>query len=257
MLPEHLPDDPVVLKAWLRALQQAFEAQLKAQREAQAAQLATLVETLQREQEAALKAREAELQREFQQHLQAREAELQKAFNARILELYEQVRLSRRRMFGPRSEAHPGQGWLFDEAEALIEAAPEASDTAVLPPASAPSDDTSADPAKKKARGKRKPLSAALPRVDIVHELPEAERLCACGTPMVEIGQDVSEQLDIVPMQVRVLRHIKKRYACPKGDRAPISARAPAQVLPKSNASNDLLAMLLTTKYADGLPLAR
>ena len=257
VLPEHLPDDPVVLKAWLRELQQAFEAQL----EAQAAQLATLVETLQREQEAALKAREAELQREFQTHLQAREAEikneLQKAFNARILELYEQVRLSRRRMFGPRSEAHPGQGWLFDEAEALIEAAPEASDTAVLPPVAAPSDDTPADTAKKKARGKRKPLSAALPRIDIIHELPEAERLCACGTPMVEIGQDVSEQLDIVPMQVRVLRHIKKRYACPKGDRAPVSARAPAQVLPKSNASNDLLAMLLVTKYADGLPLAR
>ena len=37
----------------------------------------------------------------------------------------------------------------------------------------------------------------------------------------------------------------------------PVSAPAPAQVLPKSNASNDLLAMLLTAKYVDGLPLAR
>ena len=91
----------------------------------------------------------------------------------------------------------------------------------------------------------------------MIHALPEAERLCACGTPMVEIGEEVSEQLDIVPMQVRVLRHIRKRYACPKGDAAPASAPAPAQVLPKSNASNDLLAMLLTTKYVDGLPLAR
>ena len=58
-------------------------------------------------------------------------------------------------------------------------------------------------------------------------------------------------------MQVRVLRHIRKRYGCPKGDQAPISAPVPAQVLPKSNASNDLLAMLLVTKYVDGLPLAR
>ena len=74
---------------------------------------------------------------------------------------------------------------------------------------------------------------------------------------MVEIGQDVSEQLDIVPMQVRVLRHIRKRYGGPKGDQAPVSTRAPAQVLPKSNASNDLLALLIIIKYVDGLPLAR
>lgn len=74
---------------------------------------------------------------------------------------------------------------------------------------------------------------------------------------MVEIGQDISEQLDIIPMQVRVLRHIRKRYACPGGDAAPLTAPVPAQVLPKSNASSDLLAMLLAVKYVDGLPLAR
>jgi transposase len=125
------------------------------------------------------------------------------------------------------------------------------------PPATETAGDTPADAGKKKARGKRKPLPVELPRIDVVHDVPEAERTCACGTPMVEIGQDVSEQLDIVPMQVRVLRHIRKRYGCPKGDQAPLTARAPAQVLPKSNASNDLLAMLLVTKYVDGLPLAR
>ena len=66
-----------------------------------------------------------------------------------------------------------------------------------------------------------------LPRIDVVHDVAEAERTCACGTPMVEIGQDVSEQLDIVPMQVRVLRHVRKRYGCPKGDQAPVTAPAP------------------------------
>ncbi len=74
---------------------------------------------------------------------------------------------------------------------------------------------------------------------------------------MVVIGETISEQLDIVPMQIRVLRHIRKRYACPGGDQAPVIAPVPAQVLPKSNASNDLLVMLLTMKYVDGLPLAR
>ena len=109
----------------------------------------------------------------------------------------------------------------------------------------------------KPRRGKRQPLPAELPRIDVIHKVPEAERTCACGTPMVKIGEDVSEQLDIVPMQVRVLRHIRIRYGCPTGEHAPVVAPAPAQVLPKSNASNDLLAMLITAKYVDGLPLAR
>ena len=243
VLPEQLSDDPAVLKALLQAQQRAFEMQLAAQ-----------FETLRLEQEAAFNAREIEQRKVFE----AREAELQKAFEARILELYEQLRLARRRMFGPSSESHAGQGWLFDEAETLAESAPEAGDTAALPPpATETSDEAPADTGKKKARGKRKPLPVELPRIDVIHDVPEAERTCACGTPMVEIGQEVSEQLDVVPMQVRVLRHIRKRYGCPKGDQAPVTAPAPAQVLPKSNASNDLLAMLLIIKYVDGLPLAR
>lgn len=234
VLPAQLPDDPAVLKALLLAQQRAFEAR-------------------EIEHQAALEAREAAQQAA----VQAREAELQKAFEARIREIYEQLRLARGRMFGPSSESHAGQGWLFNEAEALVESAPEASDAAALPPATETSDDTPVDAGKKKARGKRKPLPVELPRIDVIHDVPEAERTCACGTPMVEIGQDVSEQLDIVPMQVRVLRHIRKRYGCPKGDQAPVTAPAPAQVLPKSNASNDLLALLLIIKYVDGLPLAR
>ncbi|HNF78393.1 MAG TPA: transposase, partial [Thauera aminoaromatica] len=177
VLAELLPDDPATLKALLLAQQRAFE-------------------TREAERQAAFEAREAALQKVFdareaerQRAFDAREAELQKAFEARILELYEQLRLARRRMFGPSSESHAGQAWLFDEAEALAESAPEALDTATLPPpATETTGEASADTGKKKARGKRKPLPIELPRIDVVHDVPEAERTCACGTPMVEIG---------------------------------------------------------------------
>ena len=53
---------------------------------------------------------------------------------------------------------------------------------------------------RKPPRGKRAPLPAELERVEVLHDVPESERLCPCGTPMVVIGQDVSEQLDIVPL---------------------------------------------------------
>ena len=105
-----------------------------------------------------------------------------------------------------------------------------------------------------KRRGKRAPLAAELKRVDVVHDVPENERTCPRGTPMVEIGQDVSEQLDIVPMQVRVLRHIRKRYGCSLSAHAPVTAPLTPQPLPKSNASADFLAMLLT---ASGTPRLR
>ncbi len=161
--------------------------------------------------------------------------------------MYEQIALARRRMFGPSAES-VAQFHLFDEAEVLAATSVEAQDVAPLP---------TPDKDQKPARGKRSPLPPELERVPVIHDVPEAERTCPCGTPMVLIGQDVSEQLDIIPMQVRVLRHIRNRYGCPSSIHAPVTAALPPQPLPKSNASPGLLAMLLTTKYVDGLPLAR
>ena len=166
--------------------------------------------------------------------------------------LFEQFTLARHRMFGSSSEQVSGQGRLFDEAEVLAEATTEAQNIAPLPPESARPEGKD-----KPARGKRGPLPAELKRVEIVHDVPEAERTCPCGTPMVLIGQDISEQLDIVPMQVRVLRHIRMRYGCPSSDHPPVTAPLPPQPLPKSNASPDFLAMMLTVKFVDGLPLTR
>ena len=192
-------------------------------------------------------------------------AKLTAEFHAKVQVIYEQIVLARRRMFGPSSEAL-GQARLFNEVELAATETPagaenagagETGDQAGFAPA------TSADaaaPGKKpapRARGKRAALAIELPRVDVIHELSEAARTAPDGTLMVVIGQEVSEQLDIVPMQIRVLRHIRKRYAHPGGALAPRIAPVPPQVLPKSNASASALAMLIVCKYFDGLPLAR
>ncbi|OVZ63777.1 transposase [Pigmentiphaga sp. NML030171] len=208
----------------------------------------------------------ARLQAQIAAHIQAQvqvqvhaqvEAQVQARLAQRVQELFEQLVLSRRRQFGRSSEAHVGQARLFDEADALAAGTTELDEVVPLPAAPARGGTERPAGPRPSARGKRGPLPSELPRIDIVHEVPESERTCACGTPMVQIGEEVSEQLDIVPMQVRVLRHIRKRYACPGGEQAPVTAPVAPQVLPKSNASNDLLAMLLTVKYVDGLPLAR
>ncbi|WP_373888628.1 IS66 family transposase [Massilia genomosp. 1] len=229
VLPAVLPDDVNALKRLLQAQQDAMAAAQQA------------------------------MQQAMEQALhEARQVAMREAHDY-IIRMIEQSVLARHRMFGASSEQLACQGRLFDEAEVLAQSSTDEQDIAALPattPAAQPAADAAQDK-QPKARGKRAPLSEALKRVDIVHDVPEDERTCPCGTPMVEIGQDVSEQLDIVPMQIRVLRHIRKRYGCPGSEHAPVTAVLPAQPLPKSNASADFLAMLLTVKYVDGLPLAR
>jgi transposase len=184
--------------------------------------------------------------------------EMQRSTDERIKNLIEQIALSRHRQFGASSEVLSTQARLFDEADVIAAASTQEQDQVSLPEDNATeSKPNTPAPSNKPARGKRGPLPAELKRIDIIHDVPEKERTCACGTLMTVIGEDVSEQLDIVPMQIRVLRHIRKKYACSTASHAPVTAALPAQPLPKTNASASLLAMLLTVKYVDGLPLTR
>lgn len=90
-----------------------------------------------------------------------------------------------------------------------------------------------------------------------LHELPEHELTCVCGCRKHAIGEEISEQLEIMPMQIRVIKHVRKVYGCRDCETAPITADKPAQLIEKGMASPSALAMLLTTKYVDGLPLHR
>src|SRR5690606_35774744 len=83
----------------------------------------------------------------------------------------------------------------------------------------------------------------------------EHELTFVCGCRKHVISEESSKQLDIVPMQVRVIKHIRKVYGCRGCESAPVTADKPAQLIEKSMASPSVLAMLLTTKYVDGLSL--
>jgi len=66
----------------------------------------------------------------------------------------------------------------------------------------------------------------------------------------------VSEQLDIIPAKIQVIRHIRKKYACDCG-KCIKTAPMPKQPIPKSLASPGLLAHITVSKYQDALPLYR
>ena len=58
----------------------------------------------------------------------------------------------------------------------------------------------------------RQALPLSLPRIEHRHELTQTH--CGCGQAFKRIGEEVSEQLDCVPAQFFVLRHIRGKYAC-------------------------------------------
>ena len=122
------------------------------------------------------------------------------------------MRLLLARRFGASSEKLPdGQLGLFNEAEAEAGEAPEA-------------DAGTEVAAHRRAAPKRAPLPDTLERVDIEHELAESERTCPHhGVELERFAEVVSEQLDIVPAKVRVLRHVRGKYRWPRHGDAVVS----------------------------------
>lgn len=166
--------------------------------------------------------------------------------------LKEQLSKFKRQLFAASSEltGQHQKDMFFNEAEAL---------GAQAQPAHEESENHKIDvPGHKRARRGRKPLDPALPREVVRHELAEGERVCPHdGAALREIGVQVSEQLDIIPQQVRVIRHERVKYACPCCDGTIRLAARPAQVIPKGLFTESALAWIATSKYLDGLPLYR
>jgi len=183
-----------------------------------------------------------------------RNAELD-ARERRIRLLEEALRILQSNRFGSsREKLHvaPGQAELFNEAETVAELN-EVLGTEV----SLKATPQRVDKATAGTKAGRKAIASHLPRMPVVHDVPEAERLCACGVTLVEIGSDVTEQLDYVPPKIQVLQHVRKKYACPGCDQCVKTAPLPPQILPRSNAAPGLLAHLVTSKYVDAMPLYR
>jgi len=165
----------------------------------------------------------------------------------------ETIQLLRHQRFGKSSEKDPGQGELFDEVEQLAEAIDEDINEA----AEEQTTQTTASKTTVKASSGRKPLPKQLPRVVREHDISEAEKTCDCGCQKTYIGDQVSEQLDIVPATLQVIEHRRKKYVCQGCKTSPDTAPMPTQPIPKSNASSGLLAYVVTSKFQDALPLYR
>ena len=105
-----------------------------------------------------------------------------------------------------------------------------------------------------KRKAVRQALPANLPRVDRHYDIGATH--CACGQAFKRIGEEISEQLDCVPAQFFVLRHIRGKYACACCQTIQ-AAPMPAQMIDKGIPAAGLLAQVAIAKVDDHLPLYR
>ena len=114
-----------------------------------------------------------------------------------------------------------------------------------------------AAPKKEKKTGGRKPIPKSYPRVDVIHDLPDDQKKCACGCELKKIGEEVSEQFDLIPAQIYVKRHIRLKYACKTCQENVKIAPVQNQAIPKTLAAPGLMAHVAVMKFDDHLPLYR
>jgi transposase len=113
-----------------------------------------------------------------------------------------------------------------------------------------------APPVRRRPRRRRR--AKELPRDVIRHELPEEARTCmGCGKTMPQIGEDVSEILELVPAHFRVQEHHRAKYACPDCKETVQTAPGPNKLVEKGLAGPGLLAHVVQSKYEDAVPLHR
>ncbi|MCK5735937.1 MAG: IS66 family transposase zinc-finger binding domain-containing protein [Spirochaetaceae bacterium] len=125
------------------------------------------------------------------------------------LEVYEKFKILQSAFFGRSSEKwnvdDKLQASLFNEAELSVdeEGIKQVADS-----------DTITYAVTKKRRGKRQPIPENIPREEIILDIPDEEKICECGCSLVQIGEEVSEKLDIIPAQVKVIRYVRPKWAC-------------------------------------------
>jgi transposase len=167
--------------------------------------------------------------------------------------LLEQIRHLRAQLFGRKSE------------KTVVEDGPQPLPLFDMPEPSGDEDseDTVHVPAHDRKKRGRRPLPDNLPRVERIHDIADADKICGCGCELSRIGEEVSEQLDIIPAKVQVIRHIRPKYACKNcegvEDNGPAVkiAPVPPQIIPRSIAGPGLLAHVLTGKFVDHMPFYR
>jgi len=171
---------------------------------------------------------------------------LEQALNVRSLEI-EQLKLQlaklKRLQFGRKSEKLDRQ---IEQLETRLED---------LVAEEGAAEEKQAAPNVARQKSPRQPLPEHLPREE--HVIEPSEPACPqCGGHLKPLGEEVSEQLDIIASAFKVIRHVRRKKACASCD-CILQSPAPSRPIDRGIAAPGLLAHILVSKFADHQPLYR
>ena len=170
----------------------------------------------------------------------------ERAENERLRKI---IRELQRHRFGRRAESLP-----LDQLQLGLEEAEQAGAADEAIAEAAASSIRVARVAKRRAN--RGFLPAHLPRIETVVDIADDSCPC-CSAPLHRIGEDVSERLDVVPAQFRVLVVRRPKYPCRACTDGVAQAPAPARLIEGGLPTDATVAQVLVSKFSDHLPLYR
>ena len=179
-----------------------------------------------------------------------------------VLKLQVELDRYKKARYGPRAD----QLRSMDELAQLLLAFSEQLESKPVNPGDVPADASAEKELRwvKRRKGRRHLANFDhLPVTKHVYELNAEQRACSCcGLERKEIGADESWQVEYHPGHFERLHHVRKKYACPaceKGGDGPqiVTAAKPEAAIDKGMAGPGLLAFIVTSKFADYLPLYR
>jgi transposase len=170
--------------------------------------------------------------------------------DALIAHLRLEIEKLRRTLYGVRSERKQR---LLDQLEMQLEdAEADASEDELAAERSAPSTLVKSF---ERGRPARKPFPDHLPRERVVVAAPKACPCCG-SSKLSKLGEDVTETLEVVPRQWKVIQTVRERFSCRQCE-AISQPPAPFHVTPRGFAGPSLLAMILFEKFGQHQPLNR
>ena len=168
-----------------------------------------------------------------------------------IDDLNGQLYYLKRQLFGKKSEKlDPSQRLLFEDLYKQVQAKIDAQQE------NQPVKEVSK---KKNSNHKgRKPLPEHLSREVIEIEPEEEDKVCSvCSNTKERIGSEDTEKLEYVPASFKVIKYVRHKYACKRCQSNVSIGTLPPMAIDKGIPAEGLLAHIITSKYADHLPLNR
>jgi transposase len=159
------------------------------------------------------------------------------------------IKKLRHERFGQSSE----RGALLDQLE--LQLADLEEDAAKAEAAAVAAAEKITVPSFERRKPARRPLPAHLPRERIVYPAPSACPCCGDGR-LRKIGEDVTETLELIPRQWKVIQHVREKFSC-RACEAISQPPAPSHPIARGRAGPKLLAHILFSKYGLHLPLNR